>query len=188
MQHDRQLRHLVLGLLQGIGMILLSGAVLLALVCVLVVMQGQRDDTRAAGAAIVLPADNQSQPTRAMLDHAIDLYRRGYTARLIIAGADTATQHYVQTQGLPDKAVLLDRQGSSMWEHVQNIAALTRTDGVSSVLLVGDAVQMLRALKMSHDLGLDSHASPLRAPGGLAEIRAVIQESLGYLLYVFARR
>src|SRR5690349_9304402 len=73
-------------LARGIGLTVLSVALMIGLICVLIVLEGQRDDLQSlgvgrVGAAIVLAAPQSGNGSdaalRASLDHALSLYRRG---------------------------------------------------------------------------------------------------------------
>jgi len=183
----------------------ISVAVLAGLVCGLILIQGRRDEARQSGAAVVLgTAQWNAGPSpmlRARLDHALDLYRRGIVGKIILTGGvaagatlseAAAGKQYLIEHRLPPEALLLDEQGTTTWENLQNAAALARANGISSVLLVSDPFHMLRALKMAHDLRLVAYASPTRTSpitgSGVEEARYVVREAGAYLVYLFARR
>lgn len=198
-------RRILLGFLRGL---LLCGASLLALaaaVCALIVLQGRRDEVRPAGAAVVLGAaqwnGSPSPVLRARLDHALDLYKRGYVNRIILTGGvgagDTTSEasagkQYLSERGLPAEALLLEDQGRTTWESMRNTAALARENRIGVVLLVSDPFHMLRSLKMAHDLGMAAYGSPTRsspiAEQSVAELGYVVRESWAYLVYLFARQ
>jgi hypothetical protein len=50
---------------------------------------------------------------------------------------------------------------------------------------------MLRSIKMARDLGLIAYGSPTRsspiAAGSAEEVRSVLREAWGYMVYLFAR-
>src|SRR5258706_5871126 len=74
---------------RGLLLSAVSIAALAGLVCGLIVIQGQRDEARQAGAAIVLGAaqwnGDPSPVLRARLDHALDLYPRGIVRKINLA-------------------------------------------------------------------------------------------------------
>lgn len=198
------LRRLLRGLLRGLLIGAASLAALLAIVCALIVAQGQRDEARPAGAAIVLGAAQwngaPSPVLRARLDHAIDLYQRGYVSRIILTGGASqgdqtteaaAGRQYLVERGLPDAALLLEDQGTTTWESVQNAAALARANGIATVVLVSDPFHMLRSLKMARDLRLSAYGSPTRtspiSQNRGEELRYVVREAWAYLVYLFLR-
>ncbi|HEX9438788.1 MAG TPA: YdcF family protein [Roseiflexaceae bacterium] len=193
------------GFLRSLISIAVSVAALGALVCGLIVLQGQRDEARQSGAAIVLGAaqwnGDPSPVLRARLDHALDLYRRGLVSRIILTGGvgrgdrlseAAAGKQYLIEQRLPAEALLLDERSTTTWENLRNAAALARANGINSVLLVSDPFHMLRSLKMARDLGLAAYGSPTRTSpisvNWTEEARYIVRESWAYLVYLVARQ
>jgi uncharacterized SAM-binding protein YcdF (DUF218 family) len=193
------------GLLRGLLLAGISAALLAALVCGLIVVQGQRDDARDSGAAVVLGAAQWNGDTspvlRARLDHALDLYHRGVVKRIILTGGvgagDRLSEAAVGKQYLLDRqlsaeVLLLDERSTTTWENMQNAADLARANGIDTVLLVSDPFHMLRSLKMARDLGLSAYGSPTRTSpisgDRAAEARYVVREIWAYLVYLFARQ
>jgi uncharacterized SAM-binding protein YcdF (DUF218 family) len=182
-----------------------SAALLVGLVCGLIVVQGQRDEARDSGAAVVLGAaqwnGDPSPVLQARLDHALDLYHRGLVKRIILTGgvgagdrlseAAVGRQYLLDRQVSPD-VLLLDERSTTTWENLQNAADLARANGIDTVVLVSDPFHMLRSLKMAHDLGLSAYGSPTRSSpisGNRAEeTRFVVREIWAYLVYLFARQ
>jgi len=158
--------------------------VLLALVLVLpallwatyvaaqVVTDGERDDTRLADAIVVLGTTEYSgwpsRPFGARLDHALSLYEEGLAPVVIVAGGDpegdsyaeaAAGVRYLEHQGLPPDA-LLTVQGNNMYENLAEVKALTKREGLETVLLVSERFHILRSLIMDEDLDIQAYASP----------------------------
>lgn len=186
---------------RSLVIIAIGAALLVALVVVLIALQGRRDEARPTGAALVFDAGESgeapSPELRARLDHALDLYRRGLVDRVILAGAGTpaveraAGQAYLAQRGLPESAVLRDSRGETAWEQAQSAAALARAQGIGSLLVVGEPAQMLRLLKITRDVGVEAYGSPANDPAlarGLFEnARAMLVETGAYLAYVLGR-
>jgi uncharacterized SAM-binding protein YcdF (DUF218 family) len=187
-------------LLTGVSVVLLA-----VLVCTLIVVQGQRDEARDSGAAVVLGAaqwnGDPSPVLRARLDHALDLYHRGVVKRIILTGGVGAGdrlseaavgKQYLLDRQLSPEVLLLDERSATTWENLQNAADLARANGIDTVVLVSDPFHMLRSLKMARDLGLAAYGSPTRTSpisGNRAEeARFVVREIWAYLVYLFARR
>ncbi|HEU4326074.1 MAG TPA: YdcF family protein [Roseiflexaceae bacterium] len=190
---------------RGAGLALLSLMALIAVLCALIVVQGQRDEAQPASAALVLGAaqwnGDPSPVLRARLDHALDLYRSGMVERIILTGGvgpgdalseAEAGRDYLVAQGVPSDTLLLETSGQTTWQSLRNADALAGANGLASVLLVSDPFHMLRALKMAHDLGLNARGSPTRTSpisrNRLEETGYVLRESWAYLVYVFARQ
>jgi uncharacterized SAM-binding protein YcdF (DUF218 family) len=183
----------------------ISAALLAALVGALIVVQGQRDEARDSGAAVVLGAaqwnGDPSPVLQARLDHALDLYHRGVVKHIILTGGigagdqlseAAAGKQYLLDRQLSTEVLLLDERSTTTWENLQNAADLARANGIDTVLLVSDPFHMLRSLKMARDLGLSAYGSPTRSSpisGNRAEeARYVVREIWAYLVYLFARR
>lgn len=203
-----QLERVGRGALRAIGVALASFALFFAIVCVLIVVQGSRDEARmaGAGAAVVLqPPSDAGDPAAAQpaLDHALDLYRQGLINRVILLGtapgadrrdvsAAAAERDYLVRRGMPADVLLIEERGETAWESMRGAADLARSQGTATVLLVGDFPSMLRSLKMAGDLGLSAHPSPSRpaslSPELVRQAGPIGREAWAYLDYLFARR
>ena len=196
--YSRGLRSLGRGLL----LVGLAALGLLALVAVLIVLEGQRDDLRSPGArrvaaAIVLagPAgdDGAQAAMKLRLDHALDLYRRGQVRLVVLAGPAEAAEglRYLAERGLPPEA-LRPGAGESLLASLRASADAVRTSGGSAAVLVGDPPQMLRALKIARDLGVEAYSSPIVSSpltdGTARQAGFVLREAAAYLGYLFAQR
>lgn len=193
------------------GLLLVAGSLfgLIAVLCVLIVLEGRRDDAPQVGrgrvgAAVVLGAaqwnGDPSPVLRARLDHALDLYQGGQVRQIILTGgvgpgdatseAD-AGRAYLLDQGVAPEALLLEQTGTTTLESLRNTAEIARANRIGAVILVSDPFHMLRALKMARDLGLIAYGSPTRTSpisgNTFEEIRYVVRESWAYLVYLFAR-
>jgi len=198
------------GFARGLMLAALSLVGLMALVCVLIVLEAQRDDLQnlavgRAGAAIVLGAEQWSgDPApvlRARLDHALDLYRRGQVRLIVVTGGAGAGQalseaatakQYLIGRGLPAEALLTEEHSTSTWENLRNSAPLIQSNQIGAVVLISDPFHMLRSLKMARDLGITAYGSPTRTSPLSAsrwqEARYVVREAWAYLVYLFFRQ
>jgi uncharacterized SAM-binding protein YcdF (DUF218 family) len=198
------------GVARGLMLAVVTLAIVLGLVCALIVFQAGRDDLQDAavgrvGAAIVLgsaPGGGAPSPAlRARLDHALDLYRRGQVRLIVLTGSAGQGQNaaeaeigkrYLAGLGLPAEVLLTESQSTTTLEHLRNSVALIQANHVGAVVLVSEPFHMLRALKMTRDLGLIAYSSPARAGDGSAgrldAIRTVLREAGAYLAYLFARQ
>jgi uncharacterized SAM-binding protein YcdF (DUF218 family) len=194
------------------GALLAAGSLLalVVVICLLIVIEGRRDDAQQVGvgrvgAAVVLGAaqwnGDPSPVLRARLDHALELYRRGQVRQIILTGGvgpgDTVSEaaagkEYLVAQGLPADALLLEETGTTTWESLRNAATLARENQIGAVLLVSDPFHMLRSLKMARDLRLTAYGSPTRtspiSSSAVGEARYVVREAWAYLVYLFARQ
>jgi uncharacterized SAM-binding protein YcdF (DUF218 family) len=138
-----------------------------------VVVYGNRDTARPADAVVVLGAaqyvGHPSPVLRARLDHAIELWRRGLAPRVVLTGGtgegDTTSEaavgrRYVEGEGIPDSAVLLEANGRSTRESMQAVAAMMKANRMDTVILVSDAFHMLRLTVLARQFGLVALRSP----------------------------
>ena len=131
---------------------------------------------------------------RLRLDHALDLYRRGQVRLVIVAGpADAAAEglRYLAERGLPPEA-LRPGAGERLPASLRASADAVRASGGSAAVLVGDPPQILRALKIARDLGLEAYSSPIASSpltdGTARQAGFVLREAAAYLAYLFAQR
>lgn len=136
---------------------------------------GRRDEARRADAIVVLGAaqyDGRPSPVlKARLDHAVSLYRDGRAPVLIMTGGvgpgDTVSEavvgrRYAVKHGVPEDAILTERSGMSTLQSMQNVAAMMRSRGMASAVLVSDPFHMLRLKLLALRVGVRGYTSPTR--------------------------
>jgi uncharacterized SAM-binding protein YcdF (DUF218 family) len=140
-----------------------------------VIAWGSRDRAKTSDAIVVLGAaqywGKPSPVLRARLDHAVGLWRRGLAPRLVLTGGvgvgDTTSEaavsrKYVIGEGVPDSAILLETSGRTTRESLRSVAAMLRSRGRRSVILVSDPFHMLRLDILARRFGLAPYTSPTR--------------------------
>jgi uncharacterized SAM-binding protein YcdF (DUF218 family) len=145
----------------------------------LVVLAGSRPALRPADAIVVLGAaqyNGRPSPVyKARLDHALDLYQRGLAPRIIFTGGtgpgDTISEGevgrlYALQHGVPNGAIMVDREGMTSRQSVNAAALLMRGLGLRSALMVSDPFHMLRLEVLARREGL----RPYRAPTPMTRI------------------
>jgi uncharacterized SAM-binding protein YcdF (DUF218 family) len=152
------------------------------------------DEARSADAIVVLGAaqyDGRPSPVlAARLDHALELWQRGYAPRIVVTGGKrpgdrfteaTASADYLIARGVPDAAILREVHGTSTWESLAATARILRNRGFESVLVVSDPYHSLRARDTARELGLDAHSSPTHTSPvhGWAEWKRMFREAAG---------
>jgi uncharacterized SAM-binding protein YcdF (DUF218 family) len=194
----------VMGALRGAGYVVAAFGALLLLVAVLVLLQAQRDETRPAGAAVVLGANGYGGDGAALrqarLEHALDLYQRGVVSRIILTGEPPGAEEggdiaagraFLANRGVPE-SVLLEGQGITTRENLQAAAERAREGGIGTVLVISDPPHMLRSLKIARDAGLSAYASPaFNSPTSRSFTTALLfvaREAWAYTVYIFAGR
>ena len=172
--------------------VLVSALLLWALSIAVVLLAGAWPNTRDADAIVVLGAaqynGRPSPVLQARLDHALDLYDRGLAAHLIFTGGtgvgDTVSEaevsrRYAMNKGVPASAIMTERDGLTSAQSVRAAAALMRSAGLESALLVSDSYHMMRL----EVLARRSHIVPYRAPAANAPIDAASRRTrLEYVL------
>jgi uncharacterized SAM-binding protein YcdF (DUF218 family) len=139
----------------------------------LVLAAGARPVVQQADAVLVLGAaqynGRPSPVLKARLDHGISLYKRGLAKKMVFTGGvgagDTLSEgevskRYALKQGVPDTAIMVERQGVTSAESVTAAAALMRQKGLRTALIVSDSYHMLRVELLARRAGI----TPLRAP------------------------
>jgi uncharacterized SAM-binding protein YcdF (DUF218 family) len=138
-----------------------------------VVIWGARDHAREADAIVVLGAaqyvGRPSPVLKARLDHAVGLWSRGLAPLLIVTGGmgagDTTSEgavsrQYALKRGVPDSAILVEREGRTTRESLRAVAAIMRGRELDRAILVSDSFHMLRLSIVAEGLGLTAYTSP----------------------------
>ena len=165
-------------LLRFLRRLLVAVAVLWLAAVALVLLAGRWSQLRTTDAILVLGAaqynGRPSPVLKARLDHALDLYRRGYAPYLILTGGvgqgDTLSEgevsrRYVRDAGVADSVILVERQGVTSAQSVGAAAALMRANGLRSALVVSDSYHMMRLDVLARRAGIRPYRAPTpRAP------------------------
>jgi uncharacterized SAM-binding protein YcdF (DUF218 family) len=170
-------------------MLLVFGIWALSLIAVL--FWEQRDEARPAAAIVVLGAaqyvGRPSPVLRARLDHAIALWKRGLSRRIIFTGGfgdgDTTSeaavgQRYAIQRGVPARAILIENNGRSTSESIKQVAVLMEREPSREIILVSDPFHMLRLSILARRYGLTPYSSPTKT----SPISSSRRESVKYVL------
>lgn len=155
-----------------------------------VLLWGKRETTASADVIVVLGAaqyvGRPSPVLRARLDHALTLWRRGRAPRLLLTGGkgvgDTMSEaevgrNYLVRRGIPATVLLLEQEGRSTEQSIEEAARILRGEGLRRAIFVSDPFHMLRIDILARGHGLDPLGSPTRtSPISASRLRA-----LGYL-------
>lgn len=157
----------------------------LGIVCLLILIQGQRDQARRVDAIVVLhlPA---SPPEH--LEEAVRLYREGHAARVLLAGTSLEeAQAVLMNQGIPDEVLHLpEADSAARLPSMRQVAELASGQNIGSVLLVSAPHELLLDLKIASDLGLQAYGSPI--PTTTLDMPDVVYAGLAYWRYVLLER
>jgi vancomycin permeability regulator SanA len=140
-----------------------------------------RDDVHPADAIVVLGAaqynGRPSPVLKARLDHAFDLYRKGYARTIITTGsygpdpnfseAQVSTKYLMQ-RGVDSSNIITDQGGGSTYDSIDAASGLLKAKGWKTALVVSDGFHLYRVKRMFTDKGIVAYTSP--APNSPIEV------------------
>ncbi len=131
---------------------------------------------------------------KARLDHALDLFRRGFAPRILTTGGAGGDPQYTEggvgraylvSHGVPSEAIIVEPEAASTAQSTSAAAEIMHRMGLGSCLLVSDGYHIFRAKKMLADQGLTVYGSPRPSPPAEeSRLRWLyLRQSVGYLLW-----
>lgn len=130
-------------------------------------LQAGRNEARTADVVLIVAPAVPGQP---LIDHAFELYRRGYTPRMVIVGPGAeGLRVALQERGVAEGALIVgDPEGTEMAQ-LRAAAVAAVAEGAASAVVAGEPAGMLRWLKLAGDAGLRAYGAPARGdePGPL---------------------
>jgi len=170
----------------------------IAYVSVRIERQSTLDEAQPADVILVLGAaeyrGRPSQVLRARLDHALDLYRRQLSPRILTtggAGGDPVFteggvgRSYLIGHGVPAEAIIVETEGETTVESTAMAGEIMRRMGLGSVIVVSDGYHIYRVKRMLQFRGLSVYGSPRkeRNQDTLRERWNYVKQAVGYLLW-----
>jgi uncharacterized SAM-binding protein YcdF (DUF218 family) len=168
--------------------------------------QSHQDEQHSADAIVVLGAaqyNGEPSPVfRARLNHAAFLYELGMSKKVIVTGGKLPGDAFTEAQagndylagekGVPDEAIL-EVEGNTTWESLQQVADVAGAEEVDSVLLVSDPLHSYRIKRMANDLGFEgAYASPASylniSTSRLTKAKELVHEVASMLNYELVER
>lgn len=161
-------------------------------------VQSSLDESRPADVIIIMgAAEYRGKPSpilRARIDHALDLYRRKLSPRILTtggAGGDPVytegevARNYLVRQGVPSESILVESEGESTMHSTAIAAEMMRRMNLKSCIVVSDGYHIFRVKKMLEFRGLDVYGSPRpSAPRGTwREKWLFFRQAVGYALW-----
>ncbi|HEY4905291.1 MAG TPA: YdcF family protein [Candidatus Sulfotelmatobacter sp.] len=157
-------------------------------------------ETHPADAIVVFGAaeyaGHPSPVLRARLDHAFDLFERGFASVVITTGGAAAdpqfseggvSRDYLVRRGVPERSVIAEMQGSDTAESAARIAVIMRANDFHSCVAVSDAYHVFRIRKLLEHEGIGPvyvAPRPDSKPHSHAQrMLAVLREASSYLLW-----
>jgi len=132
-----------------------------------------RADLRQADVILVLgsavwPHEQPSPSLQARTEQAIQLYQEGYAPYLLFSGGlgryppeeAEVMRRLAVAAGLPEEAMILDKEARSTWESITRAKELMDQRGWQTALIVSDPFHIQRALLMAEDAGFEAYGVP----------------------------
>ncbi|GAB4175919.1 MAG: hypothetical protein Fur005_37870 [Roseiflexaceae bacterium] len=181
--------HLLIRALRSLATFLVCLLAFWIFICAMVVVQGRRDEVRQADAVLALDAQRGpgDAAAQAELDRALLLHRRELVRQIILSGGgeSSAARRYLTQRGAPEGIILIADSAADIPERVRYAGDLARSSGSDSLIIVTEPHELLRALKVARDLGLESYGSPVGPQyRPIDAISATIREGWLYMRYV----
>ena len=170
----------------------------IAYVSVRIERQSTLDEAQPADVILVLGAaeyrGRPSQVLRARLDHALDLYRRQLSPRILTtggAGGDPVFteggvgRSYLIGHGVPAEAIIVETEGETTLESTAMAGEIMHRMGLGSVIVVSDGYHIYRVKRMLQFRGLAVYGSPRKEHNQetLREDWNYVKQAVGYLLW-----
>ena len=155
---------------------------------------GRSDQARSVDAIVVMGAaqyDGRPSPQlAARLEHVADLWPQRIAPMVVVTGGNQpgdrfteaeASSEYLIGRGVPGSAILMEDQGTTTLESLQNVAAMLEERGAESVLIVTDPYHALRSRMIAAELGLDAYVSPTETSvvSGREAVKRHLEEAAG---------
>jgi uncharacterized SAM-binding protein YcdF (DUF218 family) len=175
-----------------------AGATALAFVYYEVSRQADRDEARRADAIVVLGAaqynGRPSPVLKARLDHALELYGRALSQRIIATGGHglgakfsegEVSRQYLSERGVPAEFITVETTGQTTMQSIAVVGEIMDRMELRSCIVVSDDYHMHRAKKMLEELGLTVYGSPRES--AISDIwtrrKRFLRESFSYLMW-----
>lgn len=185
----------------ALAIVLVIAAVIPLATMSAIYVQARNDQTHDVDAIVVMGAAQfNGQPSEvlsARLDHALELYKRGYAPWVIVTGGkqpgDQFTeagtgQQYLLDRGIPANVILVEDQSNNTWASWKGVDHLVGGRDIHSVLIVSDGFHLFRSERMAAAVGFDAYGSaapdsPIRPWTG-DEFGYVVRETIATLVQI----
>jgi hypothetical protein len=146
-------------------------------------LQGRREESRSADVLFVAAP---APPPDALVEHSLELYRRGYAPQVVLVGeGGEALRALLVERGVPEQAVAVAPPAAGAQAQVQAAAAAQRA-GASSALVAGAPAELLLWLKLARDAGLRAYGAP--TPGESPALPELVAAGARYWGYALLQR
>jgi uncharacterized SAM-binding protein YcdF (DUF218 family) len=160
--------------------------------------QSTIDEAQPADVILVLgAAEYRGRPSpvlRARLDHALELYNRKLSPRIMTtggAGGDPVFTEggvgrtYLIGRGVPAEAVIVESEGESTVQSTAMAGEIMHRMGLHSAVVVSDGYHIYRVKEMLQSRGITVYGSPRKEnnPEPLHNGWNYVKQAIGYLLW-----
>lgn len=134
---------------------------------------GSHDGAVKADCIIVLGAAVRDQDPSPVfterIRHGINLYESGYAPKMIFTGGYGEAQKFSEsgvgmlvatTHGVSADDIYIEEKSRTTQQNIAEAAALMKTHGLKSAIIVSDPMHMKRAMMMADDLGIAAVSAP----------------------------
>ncbi len=130
----------------------------------------------------------------ARLEHALDLYQRGFAPVIITLGGGSDPQYseggigrdFLLAHGVPDDRIIAETNSSNTEESVARLAAIARENHLQTIIAVSDGTHLFRIQKLCRAQGLHVLLSPREAGkyvGKMQIWQRYVHEMVSYTLW-----
>ena len=163
-----------------------------------VLQQAGRDEAGRADAIVVFgAAEYRGRPSpvlRARLDHALELYGKGFAPRIITTGGrggdpqfseGEVSRTYLAQHNVPSEVILVEAEGGTTMESAAAVAEIMDRMRMGSCIVVSDGYHIFRVKKMLQSRGIRALGSP-RSPGSDGPAKRAwyyARQAFGYMLW-----
>ncbi|MBI1789806.1 MAG: YdcF family protein [Acidobacteria bacterium] len=178
-------------------------AVCLLYVSIQIARQSDVDEAQAADVILVLgAAEYRGRPSpvfKARLDHALDLYQRKLSPRILTTGGSGGDpdfteggvgRAYLIGRNVPSEAIIVEPEGESTAHSIAAAGEIMQRMSLRSCIVVSDGYHIYRVKNMLERRGMRVYGSPRRSHGRGegAGWWTYLREAAGYLLWAAGLR
>jgi uncharacterized SAM-binding protein YcdF (DUF218 family) len=160
--------------------------------------ESTRDEAQPADVILVLgAAEYRGRPSpvlRARLDHALELYNRRLSSRIMTtggAGGDPVFTEggvgraYLISHGVPSEAIIAETESESTVESLTMANEIMRRMGLHSAIVVSDGYHIYRVKRVLEALGIRVYGSPRKElrSDPFQERWNYLKQAVGYMLW-----
>jgi len=160
--------------------------------------ESTRDEAQPADVILVLgAAEYRGRPSpvlRARLDHALELYNRRLSSRIMTtggAGGDPVFTEggvgraYLISHGVPSEAIIAETESESTVESLTMANEIMRRMDLHSAIVVSDGYHIYRVKRVLEALGIHVYGSPRKElrSDPFQERWNYLRQAVGYLLW-----